>query len=149
MTLIVKMNKRKKKKKNEDPDRQWVVQFFRSITPDSALTDGIENSIHRGYINAIQNAQRFIYVENQYFMGSVWNGNQGDKPGHNRIPFEIASKIVERISRGKDFQVYVVMPMFPEGDPNSSAVQEMLDWQWNTMEKMYHIIAEAIKEKKT
>ena len=29
----------------------------------------IDASIHSGYVTAIRRAQRFIYIENQYFLG--------------------------------------------------------------------------------
>ena len=36
--------------------------------------------------------------------------------------------------------------MFPEGDPESTSVQEILYWQYRTMESMYRRIGQAIKE---
>lgn len=33
----------------------------------------IDMSIHSAYVNAIRAAQRFIYIENQYFLGSSYN----------------------------------------------------------------------------
>eukprot|EP01090_Pellita_catalonica_P001237 TRINITY_DN10934_c0_g1_i2.p1 TRINITY_DN10934_c0_g1~~TRINITY_DN10934_c0_g1_i2.p1 ORF type:complete len:579 (-),score=94.53 TRINITY_DN10934_c0_g1_i2:21-1757(-) len=128
---------------------QWCVQLFRSITPDSATITSNDASIQHGYINAIRNARRFIYIENQYFMGSsfAWSG-ETDVGSNNRIPFEIATKIASRILKKKDFSVYIVVPMFPEGDPVTNAVQEMLHWQWKTMEMMYRIVAKAIRDSK-
>ena len=35
--------------------------------------------------------------------------------------------------------------MFPEGDPASMATQEILFWQFRTMETMYKRIAQAIQ----
>ena len=32
----------------------------------------VEQSIHTAYIAAIRSAQRFIYIENQYFIGSSY-----------------------------------------------------------------------------
>jgi hypothetical protein len=31
----------------------------------------VDASIHIGYINLIRNAQRYLYLENQYFLGSA------------------------------------------------------------------------------
>jgi len=38
----------------------------------------IERSIHSAYIAAIRKAENFVYIENQYFMGSsyAWLSNQ-------------------------------------------------------------------------
>jgi phospholipase D1/2 len=33
----------------------------------------IDISIQMGYINAIRSAQHYIYIENQYFLGSSYN----------------------------------------------------------------------------
>eukprot|EP01103_Thecamoeba_quadrilineata_P004064 TRINITY_DN1379_c0_g1_i1.p1 TRINITY_DN1379_c0_g1~~TRINITY_DN1379_c0_g1_i1.p1 ORF type:complete len:488 (+),score=79.62 TRINITY_DN1379_c0_g1_i1:27-1490(+) len=65
---------------NEDPDivkycfdpehkEAWNVQFFRSISPQSATIDEVERGIQNAYVNAIRVAKKFIYIENQYFMG--------------------------------------------------------------------------------
>lgn len=42
---------------------------------------------------------------------------------------ELALKIVSKINANERFSVYVVIPMWPEGNPNSAAVQEILYWQ--------------------
>lgn len=47
----------------------------------------------------------------------------------NLIPMELALKIVSKIRAKERFTVYVVIPMWPEGDPDSNAVQEILYWQ--------------------
>jgi phospholipase D1/2 len=33
----------------------------------------IDMSIHTAYVKAIRAAQKFIYIENQYFLGSSYN----------------------------------------------------------------------------
>lgn len=35
----------------------------------------IDMSIHTAYVKAIRAAQHFIYIENQYFLGSSYNWN--------------------------------------------------------------------------
>lgn len=42
---------------------------------------------------------------------------------------ELALKIVSKIRAKERFAVYIVIPMWPEGDPTSAAVQEILFWQ--------------------
>ncbi|MED6131309.1 Phospholipase D beta 1 [Stylosanthes scabra] len=69
----------------------WHVQVFRSIDSNSVkgfpkepndairrnLVCGknvmIDMSIHSAYVKAIRSAQNFIYIENQYFLGSSYN----------------------------------------------------------------------------
>ncbi|KAK4753916.1 hypothetical protein SAY87_002020 [Trapa incisa] len=149
----------------------WKVQIFRSIdgdaasgllkTADEASERGliidrgkvIDRSIQHAYINAIRRAKDFIYIENQYFIGSsfCWKDADGkiveDVKAMNLIPKELSLKIASKIAAGERFAVYVVIPMWPEGFPESDSVQTMLHWQRRTMEMMYGDILKAIKDK--
>ena len=42
--------------------------------------------------------------------------------------------LIFQIRAGERFCAYIVIPMFPEGDPTSAPMQEILYWQSNTME---------------
>ncbi|KAF2590321.1 hypothetical protein F2Q70_00038539, partial [Brassica cretica] len=90
----------------------------------------IEKSIQTAYIQAIRSAQHFIYIENQYFIGSsfVWP-NYKEAGADNLVPIELALKIATKIRARERFAVYIVIPMWPEGDPSSAPVQEILYWQ--------------------
>jgi phospholipase D1/2 len=44
-------------------------------------------SIHTAYVKAIRAAQHYIYIENQYFIGSSYNWNQ-----HKDLGKELISK---------------------------------------------------------
>jgi len=152
-------------------DREtWNVQLFRSIdggaafgfpeTPEDAARAGlvsgkdniIDRSIQDAYINAIRRAKKFIYIENQYFLGSsfAWKP-EGIKPEDigalHLIPKELSLKIVSKIEAGERFTVYVVVPMWPEGMPESGSVQAILDWQRRTMDMMYTDIVQALQAK--
>ncbi|KAI3936715.1 hypothetical protein MKX01_034144 [Papaver californicum] len=128
----------------------WKVQVFRSIDRVSvSLPDNIavECSIHEAYVEAIRRAERFIYIENQYFIGGCHMWEKDRNCGcNNLIPVEIALKVVKKIKAKERFAVYVVIPMRPEGLPNSEPVQEMLHWTRQTMSMMYRLIGEAIQE---
>uniref|UniRef100_A0A0E0D1L0 Phospholipase D n=1 Tax=Oryza meridionalis TaxID=40149 RepID=A0A0E0D1L0_9ORYZ len=156
----------------DDPEH-WNVQVFRSIdggaaagfpeSPDEAAAAGlvsgkdqvIERSIQDAYIHAIRRARDFVYVENQYFLGSsyAWRGGEGgvaSVEGINAlhlVPRELSLKIASKIAAGERFAVYVVVPMWPEGVPESDSVQAILDWQRRTMETMYRDVDAAIQAK--
>ncbi|KAG7177060.1 phospholipase D alpha 1-like isoform X3 [Homarus americanus] len=146
----------------EAPDESpWSVQFFRSINSDSAQFDTsaldrllsrkgrmYENSIQRAYIHHIRRSKRFVYLENQYFLGSAhgWLVQEAKCP--HLIPIELTTRIINAIKAGEDFRVYIVIPIHPEGDPTSTAVQEILHWQHRTMEMMYRKISKAIRKAK-
>ncbi|XP_012069001.1 phospholipase D alpha 4 [Jatropha curcas] len=131
--------------------RNWKVQVFRSIDHVSATLMAkhmkVEKSIHEAYVEAIRKAERFIYIENQYFIGGchLW-----DKDKHsgcrNLIPIEIALKIVTKIKAKERFAVYILIPMWPEGVPESEPVQDILHWTRQTMAMMYKLIGEALQE---
>ncbi|XP_076067963.1 uncharacterized protein LOC143040639 isoform X2 [Oratosquilla oratoria] len=140
-------------------DSSWNVQFFRSINSDSALFDTdvldrlltrkgrlYENTIQRAYVHHIRRARRFIYIENQYFLGSSHGWMIQEAKCTHLIPLEIATRISNAIKAGEDFRVYIVIPLHPEGDPTSSAVQEILHWQHRTMEMMYRKVAKALRK---
>ncbi|KAG8080868.1 hypothetical protein GUJ93_ZPchr0007g3550 [Zizania palustris] len=147
-----------------DPEN-WHVQIFRSI--DSGSVKGfpklvqeaesqnlvcaknlqIDKSIHNAYVKAIRSAQHFIYIENQYFIGSsyYWASNRS-AGAENLIPIELAIKIARKIKARERFAAYIVIPMWPEGNPTTAAMQEILFWQGQTMSMMYKIVAEALQK---
>ena len=108
---------------------QFVVQLFRSITIDSAIMNEerkhcchskygrlIDNSILRQYVNLIRNAVSYIYIENQYFLGSAYSWlDDSDTLSHHTIPMEITQKIISKIEAQESFHVYICIPMYPEG----------------------------------
>ncbi|XP_058781012.1 phospholipase D alpha 1-like [Vicia villosa] len=151
-------------------NKTWNVQLFRSIDDGAAsgfpqdpreacekgLVSGkdsiIDRSIQDAYINAIRRAKNFIYIENQYFLGSSYGWKSSDIKVEDigalhLIPKELSLKIVSKIEAGERFSVYIVIPMWPEGVPESASVQAILDWQRRTMEMMYSDIAEALQRK--
>ncbi|KAK4795002.1 hypothetical protein SAY86_012996 [Trapa natans] len=150
--------------RDENDPENWHVQIFRSIDSGSVkgfpkgvqeaeaknLISGknlkIDKSIHTAYVKAIRSAQHFIYIENQYFVGSSYYWPSYKNAGaHNLIPMELALKIVSKISANQRFSVYIVIPMWPEGIPDAAAVQEILYWQGQTMTMMYQLIAQALE----
>lgn len=153
----------------DDPET-WNVQLFRSIDDGAAsgfpenpkdaanlgLVGGknviIDRSIQDAYIHAIRRAKNFIYIENQYFLGSSygWKStdiNDADINALHLIPKELSLKIVSKIEAGERFAVYIVVPMWPEGIPDSASVQAILDWQRRTIGMMYSDIVQALQRK--
>ncbi|CAN6210736.1 unnamed protein product [Urochloa humidicola] len=152
---------------DDDDDNPWNVQVFRSIDDASVvgfpsdpaeaaalgLTCGkdvtVDRSIQAGYIEAIRRARRFLYIENQYFLGGCasWSAEEDRGAGClNLVPVEVALKAAAMIRRGERFAAYVVTPMWPEGVPEGEAVQAILHWQRRTVEMMYGIIMKAIDD---
>jgi len=145
----------------EEDIGDWNVQLLRSITDDSVSFSDllrlftltvkksrkIEDSIARGYVKAIRAAEHYIYIENQYFLGSAYAWSTDNQINcHHTIPAEIAEKIVDKIQAGEQFCAYIVIPLHPEGDPATAPIQEILAWQRRTMAMMYKKVAQALAE---
>ncbi|XP_018020699.1 phospholipase D gamma 1-like [Hyalella azteca] len=136
----------------------WNVQMFRSASEDSvplASSDNIytyagirvDNSLYKAYLHQIRRSKRFIYMETSCFIGSshFWE-DCSDIQSKNLIPIEITLKITQKIKENKPYRVYIVLSLHPEGNPDDMMNQEILHWQYHTMEMMYKRISNAIQE---
>ncbi|KAK9092276.1 hypothetical protein Syun_027187 [Stephania yunnanensis] len=102
-------------------------------------------SIHAAYVKAIWDAQHFIYIENQYFLGSSYNWNSHkDLGANNLIPMEIALKIVNKIKSNERFSAYIVIPMWPEGAPTGPFMQRILYWQFSGNRTLKRFVSSAL-----
>ena len=97
--------------KFSDPGAHNVrVQVLRSVDQWSA-GQRHEASIQNAYLHAIESAEHFIYIENQFFISS--------QPGTfykvtNKIMSALADRIVRAYEKNEDFHVMIVMPLKPE-----------------------------------
>ncbi|KAK6782799.1 hypothetical protein RDI58_020595 [Solanum bulbocastanum] len=113
------------------------VQVFRSIDGGAAF----------GFPNAPEEAAKSGLISGSFF--SLYSNDIKDEAINSvqLIPKELSLKIVSKIEAGERFTVYVVVPMWPEGLPESASVQAILDWQRRTMQMMYTDIIQALKVK--
>lgn len=115
------------------------VQVVRSICEWSGinLISGIEliplaggnrreYSIYKAYLNLIQKAKHFIYIENQFFVSST--------SGHtveNKIAEVILAKIRQAIINGTNFKVIVLLPIHPDSNFRTvAATRYVMKWQY-------------------
>ena len=156
------------------PKGAWALQVYRSLSsahwapPDREPQDAAdkrafasvtwkkgvpsaENSIQLAYQQAIGQAEKFIYIENQYLIGSGrrWQGEKSTIT--NDIPSYIVDRILTQAKAGKPFHVYIVKPMFPEGDPVSShkGSLEIRKNEWMTAQYMVQQLARKFGDKWT
>ncbi|KAI3929378.1 hypothetical protein MKW92_027898 [Papaver armeniacum] len=108
----------------EDPET-WSVQLFRSIDGGAAF----------GFPHSPEDAAKADDITPEAI------------DCLHLIPKEVSLKIVSKIEAGERFTVYVVVPMWPEGEADSDSVQAILDWQRRTLEMMYTDITRALKAK--
>ena len=127
---------------------QWTDQKFEAPSPNGSEEQfnwkpdaESEASIQAAYIRMIEEAQRFLYVETQYLIGS---GGKWDRASvSNQIPEKIVEKILEKIKESSPFHAYIVLPLFPEGDPVDVVPIVIRHFQRKTIEYMVSAVAAA------
>lgn len=94
------------------------------------------DEIQSVYVEAIRKSDKFIYMENQFFIGPRFHKDgKRTVEGSNQVILEIAKKIKDKISKGEDFHFYCQLPFRPEGnDPGALDVKVILRKQWKTLE---------------
>lgn len=80
-----------------------------------------EHSILNAYIDLIKNAEKFVYIENQFFMSNA--GSKGIIK--NTIAKAIKERVIEAKKNNEQFRVYIFIPLMPgfEGDVLDSSSQ--------------------------
>jgi len=109
------------------------VQVLRSLSEwSSGVAPILERSIYDGYIQAITNARKFIYIENQFFISSL----AGDSI-KNQLAQCILDKLFNAIENNQDFKVIIVLPQHPEGMYYREAVttRYIMHLQYNTISR--------------
>eukprot|EP01034_Spumella_vulgaris_P034559 gene34559-42628_t len=115
------------------------VQVLRSVGKWSVGTK-TECSIMNCWIDTITAAQRLIYIESQFFIGS----NAGDGVS-NGISAAIVERILVAHSAGEAFKVIVVIPVHPNGDyAGAMKSRVVMHYQYQTINRgvtsMFHIL---------
>ncbi|KAI8000729.1 Phospholipase D zeta 2 [Camellia lanceoleosa] len=98
-------------------DCSWILgqtsvggfRVIRSVSQWSAGTSQSEDSIHTAYCSLIENAEHFVYIENQFFI----SGLSGDEIIQNRILEALYRRILRAHKEQKCFRVVVVIPLLP------------------------------------
>ncbi|KAI1308093.1 phospholipase [Xylaria venustula] len=123
------------------------IQLCRSACEWSA-GHPTEHSIANAYVHAIENAQHYVYIENQFFITAT-----GDKqyPIENTIGASIVSRITRAHSNGENFRVVVLMPAVPAfaGDLQSDGAlgtRAIMEYQYNSINRGGHSIIESLQQ---
>eukprot|EP01124_Arcella_intermedia_P031282 TRINITY_DN7024_c0_g2_i1.p1 TRINITY_DN7024_c0_g2~~TRINITY_DN7024_c0_g2_i1.p1 ORF type:complete len:446 (-),score=107.75 TRINITY_DN7024_c0_g2_i1:67-1236(-) len=94
-------------------------------------TKGSEKSIYEAYLHYISTAEKFIYIENQYFISSL---------AGNEVKNEIAKAILERIKKAIEenakFKIIIILPVHPEGTfKDDAGIRYVMNWQYKTINR--------------
>lgn len=125
------------------PWHECTAQVVRSVGRWSAGTRA-ESSAHAAYCDLIQGAERFVYIENQFFC----SGLDGDDMIGNRVAEAIYRRIVKAHERNDRFHVMIVLPLLPalEGpiaDSTPSHCQYVMHWQYRTFRVLRQSLRDA------
>ncbi|CAF1283973.1 unnamed protein product [Rotaria sp. Silwood1] len=96
------------------------AQCVRSVGPWSAKTKSMELSIQNAYIQMIDAAKHFIYIENQFFITIAQ-----DEVVRNKLSEVLFQRIKRAYKNDEKFRVYILLPLLP-GFDNMKAVQAVL-----------------------
>lgn len=128
-----------KPKKMENKVQQgsdtFVCELVRSVSDWSLGISSPESSIHNAYLTLIEKSQRFIYIENQYFLSST-----GSKPLCNTIAQAIVDRIIRAFQESQIFMVFILLPLLPENpghvfDPSSNIMNLVLHYTYKTISR--------------
>ena len=86
--------------------RNLTIQVLRSVGEWSAGQPK-ETSVYNAYLHAIENAEHFVYIENQFFISS-----HGEV--HNKVMLTLADRIYRAHQQSQDFRAMVIIPLKPE-----------------------------------
>lgn len=120
------------------------VQAVRSVCDWShgVLT---EHSIQNAYIQLINEANHFIYIENQFFISNT----REEGPVKNQIAKALVERIIKAAQEHRKFKVIVVIPELPgfAGDvKNDTALKTIMAAQYRTINRGGHSIYEEIRK---
>ncbi|KAK3578554.1 hypothetical protein CHS0354_025266 [Potamilus streckersoni] len=124
------------------------TQILRSSCGWSAGINRVERSIHTAYIDCIDNAKHFIYIENQFFITQV-----GDQRGvKNKIAEALLKRIIRAYMNHETFRVYVVLPLLPAfegniGEQGAYSIRAVTHWNYVSMSKGPNAIWTQLQKK--
>ncbi|KAE8226465.1 hypothetical protein CF319_g941 [Tilletia indica] len=101
-----------------------------------------EHSILNAYVQLINEASHFIYIENQFFVTATKPGG----PVSNLIGLALAHRIITAHNSGSKFKVYVVVPTFPcfAGEfKETLSIMCIIDYQMKGIRAIYEELKNA------
>ena len=103
------------------------VQIIRSSSTWSAGLGETDSSILKTYIDLIDNAEKFVFIENQFFVTSTGKSQTG---AQNTIGGALARRVVKAERNNENFKIYIVIPCVPgmngRLEENNAQAQEVL-----------------------
>lgn len=101
-----------------------------------------EASIVDAYIEVINQAEHYIYIENQFFISQTKTHLESTDLVKNRIAEALYRRILRAFRNGHTFRVFILIPLLPafEGEVGTSsgtAIQQIMHYNYSTIVKGY------------
>ncbi|XP_033107848.1 phospholipase D1-like [Anneissia japonica] len=147
MLLVPKsISQIKVKEHNKQQRTNCKCQLLRSIGSWSCGMKYTEDSIQRAYVHAIQTAEHYIYIENQFFISLI-----DDTEVTNQIASALYQRIVKAYREKATFRVYVVLPLLPAfqgevGEDEGRSIHAILHWEYKSICKGECSLIERLKK---
>nr|XP_008191551.1 PREDICTED: phospholipase D2 isoform X2 [Tribolium castaneum]XP_008191552.1 PREDICTED: phospholipase D2 isoform X2 [Tribolium castaneum] len=125
-------------------------QVLRSVSTWSCgflEPDTVEQSIHEAYIDTINKAQHYIYIENQFFISLPYTNPNT----RNQIAEALYKRIVRAFKAKEVFRVFVVMPLLPGfegevGGPTGTSLHAITHWNYCSISQGKDAILSRLQE---
>ncbi|KAJ6632257.1 phospholipase D/nuclease [Mycena sp. CBHHK59/15] len=120
------------------------VQVVRSVS-DWSHGVLIEHSIQNAYCQLIEEAEHFIYIENQFFISSTYDNDEVK----NQIAAALVRRIVRAAKADQKFKVIVTIPEVPGFSGNlkdEGSLKIIMAAQYRTINRGGHSIYEEIRK---
>ena len=101
-----------------------------------------DDSIQTAYKSIIENAQHFVYIENQFFITAT---GEEQKPVRNQIGKSIVNAIARAHNEDRKFRIIIVIPAIPgfPGDlreESALGTRAIIDYQYKSINRGEHSI---------
>ncbi|CAD8061948.1 unnamed protein product [Paramecium sonneborni] len=126
--------------------KSCITQLLRSSSTWSTGIKKTERSIENAYLQLIQEAKHFIYIENQFFISCTAGSSV-----KNSVAKALIFRIKEAHEKQQRFKVIVFLPLLPgfEGEidqSNSTVLKLQLHYEYQTISRGGQSIIESLKQ---
>ena len=107
-----------------------------------------EHSIQNAYCQIIEEAQHFVYIENQFFITAT---GEEQAPIHNTIGRAMVNAVIRAAKEERTFRIIIIIPAIPgfAGDLRGDAAigtRAIMDYQYKSIARGEHSIMGQIKK---
>lgn len=122
------------------------MQALRSAGDWSLGRRNTEHSIHEAYLESIEAARHYIYIENQFFISSTSSDGV-----ENKVVKAIFNRIKKAYKAGELFRVIIFLPLMPAFEANleeqkGKVMQIQIGLENETLGKGPHSLIEKVRE---